>query len=103
MAISKIRITAGQLLPRVREAAKTSSNVVIIPAPLKKSMAGMMNYLQILKCLRDGEIVGKPVLNEHGDWAFRMQRCAATLWLEIDVVAVVSGTRVTKLYVLLES
>ena len=103
MAISKLRITAGQLLPRVRAAAKSSSNVEFIPPPIKKSMAGMMTYLQALKCLQEGEIVGSPVLNEHGHWEFQMKRCAVTQWLVIDVVAVVNSTRVTKLFVLLEN
>lgn len=102
MAISKIRITAGLLLPRVRAAAKSSSNVEFVPPPAKQSMAGMMTYLQALKCLQEGEIVGKPKLNEHGDWTFQMERFAANQWTQINVVAVVENTRVVKLYVLLE-
>lgn len=103
MAISKLRITAGQLQPRVRTAARSSSNVEFIPAPIKQSMAGMITYLQALKCLQEGDIIGKPKLNEHGHWEFRMGRCSATQWTEFKVVAVVGSTRVTKLYVLLEN
>lgn len=102
MAVSKLRVTAGQLLPRLRTAAKSSSNVEFIPPPAKRSMAGMMTYLQALKCLQEGEIIGKPKLNEHGHWEVRMRRFAANQWTEFDVVAVVESTRVIKIYVLLE-
>jgi len=62
----------------------------------------MVTYLQALKCLQEGEIVGKPRLNEHGHWTMRMKRFAANQWTEFDVVAVVDSTRVIKIYVLLE-
>ncbi len=102
MTVSHIRITAGTLLPRIHEAAKSSSNVEFIPQPMKRSMAGMVNYLQALKCVQEGRIVGRPKLNEHGDWEFQMERYAANNMTTINVVASVDGARVTKIYVLTE-
>jgi hypothetical protein len=103
MAVSKLRITAKQLLSRVQEAARSSSNVVVIPPPDRRSMAGQMNWLQVLKCLREGSIVGKPSQNDNGDWVFQMQRCAANHVLVLDVIATVKGTRVDKIFVQLYS
>lgn len=100
MAITKLRVTADKLLPRVRDAAETSSNVVFIPPPNKRSMAGMMLFQQVLSCLREGAIVGKPVKNAHGDFEFHMERYAANQWVRYKVIASVSGARVTKIYVL---
>lgn len=64
-------------------------------------MAGVMLFLQAIACLREGKIVGKPVLTEHGLWEFRMRRYAAHQWFSIKVAAAVDGAHVTKLYVIL--
>jgi hypothetical protein len=102
MGITRFRITAANLLPRIHEAAKSSSNVEFIPPPNKRSMAGMMQFKQALRCLQEGSIVGRPKVNDHGDWEFQMERFAANQWTVIDVAASVSGARVTRLYVLME-
>jgi hypothetical protein len=65
-------------------------------------MGGMMQFKQALKCLQEGQIVGKPRLNKHGDWEFQMERYAANQWTTFNVVAAVDGARVTKIYVLME-
>lgn len=103
VVVSKLRITAGLLQPRVKATAKSSSNVEFIPPPNKKGMAGMVTYLQALKCLQEGQIVGKPRKNQHGDWEFQMERYAANQLARFNVVASVDGARVTRLYVLLEN
>ncbi|MEH6416636.1 hypothetical protein [Pseudomonas sp. CGJS7] len=99
MPVSKFRITARQLEPRVHEAAKDSFNVTIVPAPMKRSMAGMTTYLQIIECLRKGTIVGKPVFREDGFWEFRMERFSANQWHAFRVYASVEGARVVELIV----
>lgn len=100
VATTSFRITADLLLPRVRDAAGNSSNVVFIPPPNKRSMAGMMLFKQALSCLRGGTIVGKPIKNTNGDFEFHMERFAANHWVRFKVIASVSGARVTKVYVL---
>jgi hypothetical protein len=102
MAVSKIRITADQLSPRVQKAAQSSSNIVFIPPPKKKSMGGMMQHLQVLKCLREGSIVGKPRLNEHGHWEFNMEAFLAGVEVDIRVIAETDGPHISKLYVFTE-
>lgn len=99
MPISQFRITAKLLEKRVHEAAKDSFNVTIVPAPLKRSMAGMTTYLQVIECLRKGAIVGKPVLREDGFWEFRMERFSANRLHAFRVYAAVKGARVTELIV----
>lgn len=101
MAVSRFRITANALEPRVRQAAKDSANVVFIPAPEKRSMAGAMLFQQAMSCLREGRISGRPVFTEDGLWEFRMKRYAASQWFSIKVAASVAGARVEKLYVIL--
>ena len=66
MTVSKFRITAALLEPRVHTAARDSSNVVFVPPPQKRSMAGLMRFQQALECLRKGRITGKPKLTEAG-------------------------------------
>ena len=64
MSVSNMRPTARTLPACAKEAAKSSSNVVILPPPNEDSMGGKMTYLQALACLREGTIVGSPKLNE---------------------------------------
>lgn len=103
MTVSKLRVTASRLLAAIREAAKSSSNVVFIPPPEKRSMAGMMTFLQAMKCLQSGSLVGKPKLNEDGDWELSMERHAANYLFKIRAVAICDGVRVSQIIVLLES
>ena len=98
MSVTNLRITAAQLLPRVHAAAANSSNVVFIPPPEKRSMAGMMQFRQVMLCLQEGTIVGKPKLTEHGFWEFRMERYAANQLFSLKVAAEVKGALVVKLY-----
>ena len=102
MSVSKLRITAGLLQPRVHTAAKDSENVVFIPPTQKRSMAGMMRFQQALACLRKGSIVGKPKLTDEGLWEFQMERYAANRWFTIKVAAEVNGAHVVKLYAIFE-
>ena len=102
MTVTKLRVTASRVLAAVREAAKSSSNVVFIPPPEKKSMAGMMTFLQAMKCLQSGSLVGKPKLNEHGDWELSMERYAANYLFKIRAIAICDSVRVSQIIVLLE-
>jgi hypothetical protein len=61
-------------------------------------MAGMMQYRQVLLCLQEGVIVGKPKLADNGFWEFRMERYAANQPFSLKVAASVDGARVVKLY-----
>lgn len=101
MTVSRFRITAAMLQPRVREAAGMSANVVFVPPPDKRSMAGMMLFRSVLLCLQEGNIVGKPTKDEYGNWVFRMERYAANHLFQLKVAAEVDGARVVKLYAIL--
>lgn len=101
--ITPIRITARALLPRVRDAAKLTSNIVFLPPLEMRSMAGAMTFRQVLNCLRSGQIVGKPILDEHGAWQFTMERNSAGYSLPVQVVAECSGVAITRLIVLWEN
>lgn len=101
MTVSPLRITALHLQARVHHAAKDSSNVVFIPPPRKRSMAGMMLFHQVMCCLREGTIVGKPKLTDEGFWEFRMERFAANRVYSVKVAAKVKGARVERLFAIL--
>lgn len=101
MSVGKFTITASQLQPRVHTAAKNSANVVFIPPPEKNSMAGMMLFHEVMCCLREGTIVGKPKLTPEGYWEFKMERFACNRWFSIEVAALVKGAHVEKLFALL--
>lgn len=99
MSVTKIRVTAPRLQKAIRAAAKDSSKVAFIPPLEKRSMAGMMTFHQALMCLQHGDIVGKPVLNERGDWELSMQRFAANFMFEMRVVVSCKGANVDMIYV----
>lgn len=101
--VTDIRVTASRLAQKIREAASSSSNVVFIPPPNKDSMAGMMTFQQAMSCLRDGSIVGKPQLNEHGDWELRMERYAANFLFTARVIAHCEGAIVSKIYIFIDA
>ena len=101
MAISNIRVTARTLQRCVHEAAKSSSNVVFIPEPDKGSMAGMMTFQQAMSCLRSGNVVGTPRINQHGHWEFQMQRFAANHLFSLRAIAECEGVRVSRLFAFL--
>ena len=72
--VTKLRLTASRLEAAIQHAAKKSSIVVFVPPLAKRSMAGMMNFHQILMCLREGSVIGRPKKTEHGDWEVVMSR-----------------------------
>lgn len=65
-------------------------------------MAGMMLFHEVLCCLREGTIVGKPKLSAEGYWEFKMERFACNRLFSIKVAALVKGAQVEKLFALLE-
>jgi hypothetical protein len=71
---------------------------VFVPPLDKRSIAGMMTYQQALACLREGTIVGKPSLNEHGHWELELQRYAANRLFSLRVAAEHKGGKVTKIF-----
>ena len=99
MNIVKMRVTERTLLRRIREAAASSANVVFIPELNKRSMTGMMTYQQAMACLRSGDIVGKPALNEHGHWELQMYRFAANHPFNLRVIAECEGPHVKRIIV----
>jgi hypothetical protein len=101
--VTNIRITASKLLPKVRDAAKYSSNIVFIPPLEMRSMAGAMTFRQVLECLRSGRIVGKPTRNQHGAWEFIMECEFVNQALQVSVVAECEGVAITRLIVLWEN
>lgn len=100
MTVTKLRVSGARLLKGIREAAKSSANLVFIPPPSKKSIAGMMTFLQTLACIREGAFSGTPRLNENGDWEFVMKRHAAGVVFMVKGVAVCDGARVGQVVIL---
>lgn len=99
---TRIRVSSRALLEKIRETASSSSNVVFIPEPEKRSMAGMMTFHQALQCVRAGKIVGEPVRNEYGDWELRMERYAANFNFTARIIAECDGAHVKRIIVFLE-
>lgn len=95
-----LRITATKLQARVREAASQSSNVRFVPDIGTDSYGELLTFRQALMCLQKGKIVGKPTMNEHGDWMFRMERFSANQTVTFLVAATCVGARVERLTVL---
>jgi hypothetical protein len=101
--VTNFRFTASKLLPKVRDTAKSSSNIVFIPPLVMRSMAGAIVSRQVLECLRSGRIVGKPSQDLHGAWQFDMEREFVNLTLQIKVIAESKGAAITRLIVLWEN
>lgn len=98
MSVSKIRLTARTLIPAMQKAAMNSSNVAFIPPLEKRSMAGMMTFMQALMCLQKGKPVGKPMCNEYGDWELTMRRFSANHDFELKVLVKCNGISIEKIY-----
>lgn len=99
MTVTKLRVSRRQLLARIREAAKSSSNVIFVPPLEKRSIAGMMTFHQAFSCLQEGTVVGNPVLNDRGDWELMMERYAANFLFKLKVIAMCDGAHISKLVV----
>jgi len=97
--VVNLRVSAAQLLEKIQATAKSSSHVVIIPTPDKHSMAGMMTFLQAVQCVQKGQIVGKPIKNEHDDWELTMERTTPSGYLKIKVFAECDGANVVRVIV----
>lgn len=95
-----IRLSAARLQKCVRAAANDSARVVFLEPPDRRNLAGELTYRQVLKCLQDGQLVGRPVLDEHAHWRFQMWRHAVGLTVFVDAAAKVSGARIEQIVVL---
>lgn len=86
----------------IRKAAKASR--VGIPTDLgysrpRQDWQHVVTHRQIHRCLENGEILGDPELDEHGNLKCRMQRFGAGALVEITVVAVQDNDKNWRLYV----
>ena len=102
MSVTKIRISSAKLLSHIRAAAKSSENIIFIPPPDRKSMAGMMSFRRGMVCLQKGEIVGKPTRNAHGDWELKLSRPAAGKHDELRVIVECEGARILRIIAFFE-
>lgn len=62
----------------------------------------MMLFHEVMCCLREGNITGKPKLTSEGFWEFQMERFACNRWFSLKVAAKVNGAHVEKLFALLK-
>lgn len=95
-----IRLTAGRLQKYVRAAARDPSRVYFKEPSDRRNLAGELTYRQVLKCLQEGRIIGKPVMDEHSSWRFGMLRHGAGLTVVVDVAALAASARIERLIVL---
>jgi len=93
------RITANRLQASVHRAAEDSARVIFVPELGNDSLGERLTYLQALKCLTKGKIVGHPTRNEKGHWVFTMERYSANSNIVINVAAVCEGMSITQLIV----
>lgn len=94
-----IRLSAAQLQRHVRVAARDSSRVVFREQPDRRNLAGELTYRQVLKCLQEGQVIGKPSM-ENDYWQFQMQRHSAGLTVTVEAAALAAGARVEQIIVL---
>lgn len=103
MPVKPFPMSADHALTIIRETAKDSSRVGI-PADLgysrpRQDWEHIVTHRQIQRCLEDGELLGRPELDEHGNWKCQMQRFGTGAVIRITVVAVHDEDRNWRLFV----
>jgi len=94
-----IRLSAARLQKHVRVAARDSSRVVFREPPDRRNLAGELTYRQVLRCLQEGQLIGKPIM-DNAFWQFQMRRHAAGLTVTVEAAALAAGARVEQIIVL---
>ena len=103
MSVKKFPMRADHARKIIRNTAKDSSRVGI-PVDLgydrpKQDWEHVVTHRQIYRCLEDGDVLGEPELDEHGNWQCRLQRFGSGALVEITVVAVQDKNDDWRLYV----
>lgn len=80
----------------LRDLAKDSNNVIIPDPPGIGEWQRIVNYRQVLLCIQEGNLAGKPEKDEHGNWRFLFKRYSAGICIHVTVVVV---SKLNKLYV----
>ena len=103
MTVHALRVSARLVVKRVRKiATRDAGQIIIIPPPHRRSMAGMMNFRQVIVCLEKGTVDSTPIRNQHGDWEFTMRRHAGRLWTVVRVAVTCEGARVSRVHAIVE-
>lgn len=84
--ITAFRLSAKDAKRMIREAAKDSGRVFITDDVSSGLYEARMTRLQVIRCLEDGDLIGKPALNDFKDWECRLERFAVGVCIRITVV-----------------
>lgn len=79
-------VNAQQMLKIVRETAANSENVFIPEPPTGGEWYRITNHRQVMLCLLEGELVGKPEQDDHGNPRCTLKRfsCGLCIWVTVS-------------------
>lgn len=84
--VVSLRLAKDAALKLIRELARDSNDIVLLPHARKRCRQRGIIFRQILTCLRNGIITEGPFRNARGNWQVTMERLAAGEEIAVGVV-----------------
>lgn len=89
MGIHKMpQVRRHEVVRKIQELARRSERVALAPHARQRMQQRELTYIQVLRCLQQGQQDGEPELDEHDCWRVRFRH--RTAGVRITVVAVLT-------------
>jgi len=75
--VLEMKLNPRRALEVVREIAKDSGRVVMLPHARKRMSERKISLTQILRCLEKGAVVEGPARSANGNWELKLEDCYA--------------------------
>jgi hypothetical protein len=86
--VSPMRLSKAAALRLLRDAASDEAKVNIVTSLHEGPWRHVLDYRQIMMCLRDGSLVQHPKIDELGNTAFTLERYSAGVTVRITAILV---------------
>lgn len=86
MTVAPFPMSADAALRIIREAAADSGCYTIPDPPVSGEWYRLVNRRQVEWCLREGGLMGRPVIDEQGSLRATLERFSAGVVVRVDVV-----------------
>jgi hypothetical protein len=86
--VTPLPLSKAAALRLLRDTASDDANVNIVASLHEGPWRHVLDYRQIMMCLRDGSLVQNPKIDELGNTAFRLERYSAGVTVRITAILV---------------
>lgn len=84
--VTEFRLAPESAQEVISRVARDSSRVYFVDTVSDGLWEARVTRLQIIQCLREGVLIGKPILNGNRDWQCVMERFAVGVCIRVTVV-----------------